>query len=136
MAGLIPVGGGGDEGRLTCFRCGEPAAGPCAFCGVTICADDACARVVREPGLAPVVLCVDCAARRPALARRPWAAPLVAFVGFAILAALAISGARGALVGLGSLAAVALVVLAGAAAVVRWQWRSRLARARRGPRRS
>lgn len=97
-----------------------------------ICADDTCARVVREPGLAPAVLCVDCAARRPVLARRPWASALVSLAGAAILAGLVLSGARGALAGVGSLAALALVALGGAAAVARWQWRTRLARARGG----
>jgi hypothetical protein len=99
-----------------------------------ICADDACARVARERGLAPVVLCADCAGRRPAFARRPWAAPIIALVGAAGLVSLGLAGARGALAGLCSLAGVALVVLGGAVAVVRWQWRSRLARARRGAR--
>jgi hypothetical protein len=135
MAGLIPVGGGGDDGRLTCFRCGEPAAGPCAFCRVSICADDACASVVREPGLAPVVLCADCAQRRPVLAGRAWAAPLLALVGAALLGLMALAGAAGVYVTLGSVAAVSTMLFAAAVAVTRWQWRSRLARARGGPRR-
>ena len=135
MAGLIPVDGGGGESRLTCFRCGDLAAGPCAFCGVMNCASDDCARVVREPGLEPAALCAECARRRPGLAGRAWTAPLAALAGAALLAAVAASGSTGPAAGLGSIAALALVALAAAAALARWQWRSRLARARRGPRR-
>lgn len=133
MAGLIPIGSGGsgEASRPTCFRCGEPAFGPCGLCRVTICSSDECSELVREPGLPEVVLCADCARLRPALASRLWVPPLVAFAGAAGLAVLVLTRASSTLAGVGYIAAVLALMVSAAMAISRRLWRSRLARARR-----
>lgn len=132
MAGLIPLGGGGPPDP-TCFNCGGPAAGPCAMCRTMICASDECSVIVRERGLPEVVLCRDCARYRPVLASSPLTAPLLALAGLVAGAVVALAARSGDLswpVGLGGLAAAGLLLLSVATAIARWQWRSRLKRAR------
>lgn len=132
MAGLIPVGGGGggELERPTCFRCGEPARGPCALCRVMICADDACSNVMKERGIPNVVLCTECARGRPVLAASPITAPLLVLSGVVVITALVLFGGATTLSGVGYLVAAALLLLALSTWIARWQWRSRLARAR------
>jgi len=131
--GLIPVGGGGPAPEpLTCFRCGDPAAGPCAMCRVMICAEDDCSAIVREPDLEEVVLCRDCARYRPFLSSSPLIAPSLAVAGIAgLVLASRVWGSASWLIGVGAFSSCCLVVFALAIAVARWQWRSRLRRARR-----
>lgn len=126
---LVPAGGGGEELARACHFCARPAAGPCAWCRLPVCGAGECSEIVEEPGLAPVVLCRDCAAQRPAAASRPWLAPMLGAVGVVSCAVAWLLG-DGPIVWIGSVGG-ALLVLAGAAAIwSRWQWRGRLQRAR------
>jgi hypothetical protein len=136
--GLMPVdGGGGARSELArcCHFCGEPAAGPCAWCRLLVCGSEACSQVFEERGLAPVVLCVDCARGRPILASRPIAAPAAGVTGLALLAVGCTFLGSGTLAGVSLVVGGFLVLLGISLLVSRWQWRSRLARARSSERR-
>lgn len=130
--GLIPIdGGGGEAERPTCFRCNEPAFGPCAMCRVMICGADECSSLVEEPGLEQVVLCRDCAKYRPWLSSSPFTAPILAAIGSLGLLAVGLSwGSMSWAVGVGAFVSCCLLLLAGATAIARRQWRARLRRAR------
>jgi len=133
---LVPVDGGGPPLAHLCFMCGEPGAGPCALCHRHICGSDSCSVIVAEPGLAEVVLCVDCARSRSALASNALAGPALVALGAAMLVTAAGVLGPGTLRGICVVAGGLLVVVGLSALLVRWQWRRGLARARpgRGPR--
>jgi len=98
------------------------------MCRVMLCSSSRCAVVVQEKALPDTVLCTSCARTRPPWS--PYTALALALVGLTALVALRYYALPSPFAVVGTIVSGALVLLGLAAALMRWQWRARLRRAR------